>query len=260
MIAILPAHARMLRVAAPWLLGWQVLATLASPPPVIPKPDADSVPTARVVAVNDDCSLIVRTSKVRRQVAFAGIRVPRDSRRRTDLRRFLTQLLAGETVWLQALPGHDPKPAAVSAAVRSTEPPHVAQAWVFRAPDGLFVNLEVVRQGAARADLPSDSAYRELFKHYEERARRNHRGLWAGRSAAKSGARHSTAGQTPRTEAGTVTVYVTKSGKKYHRQGCIYLRRSSRPISLQEAIRKGYTPCSRCKPPVPRQPTRKKGG
>lgn len=44
------------------------------------------------------------------------------------------------------------------------------------------------------------------------------------------------------------TVYVTRSGKKYHRAGCSSLRRSKIEISLTEAKQK-YGPCSRCNPP-----------
>jgi len=47
----------------------------------------------------------------------------------------------------------------------------------------------------------------------------------------------------------TVTVYVTKTGEKYHRDGCRYLRRSKIPMSLKEAATR-YEPCSVCKPPT----------
>lgn len=43
-------------------------------------------------------------------------------------------------------------------------------------------------------------------------------------------------------------VYVTNSGKHYHSAGCSYLRKSSTPMSKQEAINGGYEPCSRCNP------------
>lgn len=43
-------------------------------------------------------------------------------------------------------------------------------------------------------------------------------------------------------------VYITKSGKKYHRAGCRYLKSSQIKISKEEAIKKGYTPCSVCNP------------
>ena len=44
------------------------------------------------------------------------------------------------------------------------------------------------------------------------------------------------------------TVYVTRSGKKYHTGGCSSLRRSKIKISLAEAKQK-YGRCSRCNPP-----------
>ena len=46
------------------------------------------------------------------------------------------------------------------------------------------------------------------------------------------------------------TVYITKTGKKYHVQTCGYLSRSSIAISLSDAIAAGYTPCSVCDPPT----------
>ena len=44
------------------------------------------------------------------------------------------------------------------------------------------------------------------------------------------------------------TVYVTKTGEKYHRSNCGYLSKSKRAINLSDAKAGGYTPCSRCKP------------
>ena len=46
------------------------------------------------------------------------------------------------------------------------------------------------------------------------------------------------------------TVYITKTGAKYHRGSCRYLSRSKIPISLEEAKNKGYGACSVCKPPT----------
>lgn len=47
-----------------------------------------------------------------------------------------------------------------------------------------------------------------------------------------------------------ITVYITKTGAKYHRDGCRYLAKSKIAISLKDAIAEGYTPCSICKPPI----------
>ncbi len=45
------------------------------------------------------------------------------------------------------------------------------------------------------------------------------------------------------------TVYVTRTGAKYHSAGCQYLRQSSIPMQLKDALASGYTACSRCNPP-----------
>jgi hypothetical protein len=47
----------------------------------------------------------------------------------------------------------------------------------------------------------------------------------------------------------TITVYITRTGEKYHRAGCQHLRRSSIPITLTDAIKRGYAPCKVCRPP-----------
>ncbi len=47
----------------------------------------------------------------------------------------------------------------------------------------------------------------------------------------------------------TQTVYITRSGKRYHRDGCRYLSMSKIPISLKDAKANGYTPCKVCHPP-----------
>lgn len=44
-------------------------------------------------------------------------------------------------------------------------------------------------------------------------------------------------------------VYVTKSGEKYHTADCTYLTDSAIPVSLEQALAEGKTPCSYCHPP-----------
>ena len=41
-------------------------------------------------------------------------------------------------------------------------------------------------------------------------------------------------------------VYVTKTGEKYHKSSCSYLRNSKIQMNLSDAKSQGYTPCSRC--------------
>ena len=49
--------------------------------------------------------------------------------------------------------------------------------------------------------------------------------------------------------SGDTIVYVTRTGSKYHRDGCGSLSKSKIEITLKEAVEAGYDPCKRCKPP-----------
>ena len=40
--------------------------------------------------------------------------------------------------------------------------------------------------------------------------------------------------------------FVTASGTKYHKDGCSYLKKSKTKMTVDEAKRSGYSPCSRC--------------
>ncbi|MDR2471808.1 MAG: thermonuclease family protein [Treponema sp.] len=44
-------------------------------------------------------------------------------------------------------------------------------------------------------------------------------------------------------------VFITNSGRRYHRENCGALRSSSIAVTLAEAVTSGYGPCSICKPP-----------
>ena len=71
------------------------------------------------------------------------------------------------------------------------------------------------------------------------------RAVLSSEASAISGLASGTSDQ----EKKTITVYVTRTGMKYHRANCRYLRRSKIPISLSEACER-YEPCSRCRPPA----------
>lgn len=62
-------------------------------------------------------------------------------------------------------------------------------------------------------------------------------------STSSSGSSGSTSSAS---DTQSVTVYVTRTGEKYHRSGCRYLSNSKIPISLSNARASGYTACSVC--------------
>lgn len=102
--------------------------------------------------------------------------------------------------------------------------------YLYRAPYGLFVNLEIIRQGYGRSWKTYNYVRRNSFKYYENRAKASEKGVWA---------------QTIKDD---LTVYYTQHGAKYHRGGCRNLRKSKFPIKLSEA-RKQYEICKHCNPP-----------
>ena len=113
-------------------------------------------------------------------------------------------------------------------------------AYLYRAPDGLFVNLEVVRQGYGKVYTVFPFKHKTLFQHYSGQAQQSRRGLW---SAGSSVSQQAQIKETPATK----TVYITRTGAKYHRSSCRYLNYSKIPIELKKA-KQSYTPCSVCRP------------
>lgn len=53
--------------------------------------------------------------------------------------------------------------------------------------------------------------------------------------------------QTP--EPVSITVYITDTGKSYHRSDCQHLSKSKHSITLEDAKERGYSPCGSCHPP-----------
>lgn len=78
-------------------------------------------------------------------------------------------------------------------------------------------------------------------------------GLSAGKNSSENGGSlvkiedsESSPPSSYQTEPQSITVYITKTGNKYHKLGCQYLRQSKIAISLNDAKAKGYTACSKC--------------
>lgn len=102
-----------------------------------------------------------------------------------------------------------------------------------------------------------DAGYEEGYKagHEDGRKEGYNSGYDAGVSIAASVTRSSndtkpsnsspSSGSTS-SQPQSVTVYITKTGSKYHRSGCQYLSKSKIAISLDDAKSRGYTACSRC--------------
>jgi endonuclease YncB( thermonuclease family) len=221
----------------------------AEPLPEIPKANYSAADLCAVSSVVDGDNATVVRGDQRETVRLLGVDTPeaKDPRKEVqfyakEASGFLTNLLRGESVYVVPSTG--------------------TLAHVYRADDGLWVNLEIVRQG--HGQVYSGDAFKDinLFLAYQRTAREAKRGLWdPGRTApapqptdksvvpvpipVSAPAANPCEAAKPVPEK--VIVYVTNSGSKYHRAGCTCLK-SSIPMDLSEAKAR-YSPCSRCNPP-----------
>ena len=152
--------------------------------------------------------------------------------------RFTRNLLLGESVFLEY--GQERKDRCGRLL-----------AYLYRVPDRLFVNQEIIRQGYGHAYTSFPFKYLETFRAYERKARDSKKGLWDQEksfSDREIGETKKFQKDSTRKTTSETIVYVTKTGKKYHLPGCRYLSKGQSPISIA-SVRLKYSACLACKPP-----------
>lgn len=106
-----------------------------------------------------------------------------------------------------------------------------------------MLNARLVSAGYAKVyTFPPNVKYAEVFRVLQVEARESNRGLW--NPAATEAAPAPAPSAAP--QAGDATVFITRTGEKYHADGCRFLARSRIPISLTEARTRGFEACSVC--------------
>jgi endonuclease YncB( thermonuclease family) len=260
--------------------------------PAIEKPDLSKLKPSPVIKTINSNTIVIVQDGNEATICLAGVERPSavQSANSADLAdRFVGNLLKGESVYVVA-----------DQQQKQTDPNNCMAAYIYRSPDGLFVNAEIIRQGYGLAAIKSLFKYMNQFHRLELFARQAGKGVWASADASsfakatedkkamadksnesipseKQTSTHSTgSGQASSVEPNEpnkqdakplstvapavrsdnpkepgnddVIVYVTKSGTKYHSQGCRFLSKSSIPMKLKEAKGK-YSPCGVCKPP-----------
>ncbi len=130
--------------------------------------------------------------------------------------------------------------------------------------DDRWVNKDMVQEGWAWHYRQYSKS--EVLADAESDARTAQIGLWAGTDpiapwefrhlpkasppVAKEPPQPKVEPPSKPAEETEETVYVTRTGEKYHRAGCHHLK-SSIPMTLSEAAKR-YSPCSVCRPPTPK--------
>lgn len=211
--------------------------------PKIPAKDFAGQPAYEVLRVTAGNELVVRLDGQETTIRLIGTYVPQSGADAADARAFAARLLAGEAVYLE----HEP-----DWPQRDRE--ERVWAYVYRAPEGLFLNLELIRQGYARVSGAGPFAHQALLRRYERLAQRQHKGLWSPPPAREATSQPITVASSmpavpDNAAADEVTVYVTEHGRKYHNKDCQYVRSGGIAVTLKEAKARGCSPCSKCKPP-----------
>lgn len=196
-------------------------------PPIPAAFDAKSA--YEVVRMDDAVTLVVSRGGKQGRVRLAGLIDPAPQSVQS-CQAFAANLLAGELVTLEFVEDKD-------TPERS--------AYVFRGPDGLFANVELIRAGYG-APSSDKHAHLALFRSYADRAQRLKKGLYAD-AAPPAGAAAETDDVT--IAPGETVVYSTRTGQRYHKADCEHLKKSRKAIPLKEAKKRGLTPCNSCDPP-----------
>lgn len=217
--------------------------------PTMPMRDFSRAPAVDVVDVRAGNVVVVQLAGEQRQLRLIGTFAPAAGTEADAARAYLWDLLRGERVYVEY---------EADWPLKDREGRYWA--YLYRAPDGLFINVELIRLGLARLSAPQPFEFQAAFETYEDHARRAEKGLWAARATddppttqpAQATTRPASAPATQPAPAAddSVIVYATRNGTRYHTADCQHAKgASAAPIALREARARGLTPCSRCKPP-----------
>ena len=191
--------------------------------------------TGKVVGVADGDTITVLYGKKEYKIRFQHIDCPESSQAfGTKAKQVLSNKVFGRTVtvrWKEK-----------DRYMRILGDVYVGQRWI---------NVEMVNEGMAwHYKFFSKDA---TIAAAQTKAKAGKVGLWSqpnpvppwdfrkGKGTANRG--------PPEKGTNTTKVFTTKSGKKYHRDGCNSLAKSKFVTLLSKAKAAGYAPCKSCNPP-----------
>lgn len=198
--------------------------------------------TGKVTAITDGDTIKVLENKVEYKIRFNAIDAPEKSQvYGQKSKEFLSSLIFGKEV-------------IVEVKDKDKYGRYVSDIFL----GNRYINAEMIENGFAwhYKQYSKDKKLAEL----EDKARENKLGLWAisnptspwdfrhGTSTVKINITESYSNTKQNEDVKENVVYITKTGKKYHRDGCSSLSKSKIEISREVAEAKGYSPCSICNP------------
>ncbi|MBO6514270.1 MAG: thermonuclease family protein [Phycisphaerales bacterium] len=245
------------------------------PMPEVVKPDEDQLVRGVVHRVIDGDSVELFLSGQIVAFELAGADAPEilDHPQRVlhgsaEAKQILEQLVLGEEI------------AVLPDRRRPTDARDRRRGYLYRMPDGLFVNLEMVRLGHAKHARDPLGFNNQAMLWAQDRARSARKGVWAPPPVqaqqttdrlSDSNGDDGVGGETTKTETSTLSsieavdtateaeekpqakddeqgvVYVTKSGTKYHRKDCQHARATG-VAKRRSELDPSMEPCKVCEP------------
>ncbi len=227
-------------------------------PPTWTAVDVSGITPRKVVRVIDGDTFVIEKNGAPCTVRMIGVDTPETVHPTRPVQfygkeasRFTRNLLKGERVYLVV----DPQQGERDRYGRLL-------GYIYRYPDKLFVNAEIIRQGYGHAYPNFPFKHLARFRQVERFARQAKKGLWSpGAKPAVTSAAEPTPATPiksapaslvvrpapPKPQPAHLAVYATRTGRKHHRGSCRYLRQSRIPMKLSEA-KVRYGACSVCKP------------
>jgi endonuclease YncB( thermonuclease family) len=150
--------------------------TALDPPLKLREGESAGAPSYRILHVPDGDSVVLKTGVKTTRIRLLGVEAPegiKGSAYDSLASRFLQELLRDQAVCLRS----DGGPTVMGD-------PHVL-AYVYRASDGLLVNIETIRRGYGQTAQGIAFKFREAFLVEERKAREGRLGLWAPDATAE---------------------------------------------------------------------------
>lgn len=198
--------------------------------------------TGVVISVHDGDTITIQQNDQKYKIRFNGIDAPELAQSfGEESQEFLSDLILNETV---------------TAEVKDIDKYKRYVSDIYLSDE--LINAKMVENGYAWH-------YKQYSKdknlaNLENEAKNNGLGLWSednptapwdyrhGTSTTSNTTKTTSKAKVTKTDTKESVVYITKTGKKYHREGCSSLSKSKIEISKSDAIDGGYEACGKCKP------------
>jgi micrococcal nuclease len=184
--------------------------------------------TATVVRIIDGDTVAVACDGRTLTVRLIGVDTPETVHPRKPVERFgreasafVKTLVHGKSVRIE----YEPGPSRLDKYGRTL-------AYLYVEPGGVFVNREIIARGYGHAYTRYPFTFMDDFRAAERDARERQVGLWA-------------LDPTPAEPEPKQLVFITRTGKRYHRAGCRYITEEATSMPFDEAAAR-YQPCSVC--------------